>query len=92
MPRKPASPKTDTAKKTTRKKKVEDAVVEALGGANAGSVLAATIDGKLYAYPATADNGYFMFYNKEYFTEDDVRGHSRSGYQYNKSKSSRWIT
>ena len=28
MPRKPASPKTDTAKKTTRKKKVEDAVVE----------------------------------------------------------------
>ena len=29
MPRKPASPKTDTAKKTTRKKKVEDAVVEA---------------------------------------------------------------
>ena len=28
MPRKPASPKTDTAKKTTRKKKAEDAVVE----------------------------------------------------------------
>lgn len=51
----------------------KDAVVEALGGANAGSVLAATMDGKLYAYPATADNGYFMFYNKEYFTEDDVK-------------------
>lgn len=51
----------------------KDAVVEALGGANAGSVLAATIDGKLYAYPATADNGYFMFYNKEYFTEEDVK-------------------
>ena len=30
-------------------------------------------DGKRYAYPATADNGYFMFYNKEYFTEDDVK-------------------
>ena len=30
-------------------------------------------DGMLYAYPATADNGYFMFYNKEYFTEEDVQ-------------------
>lgn len=38
----------------------------------AGSVSAAMLDGKLYAYPATADNGYFMFYNKEYFTEEDV--------------------
>lgn len=40
----------------------------------AGAVAAATAaDGQLYAYPATADNGYFMFYNKEYFTEDDVQ-------------------
>lgn len=38
----------------------------------AGSVDAATYDGTLYAYPITADNGYFMFYNKEYFSEDDV--------------------
>lgn len=38
----------------------------------AGSVAAATVDGTLYAYPATADNGYFMFYNKAYFTEEDV--------------------
>lgn len=38
------------------------------------SVAAATgSDGMLYAYPATADNGYFMFYNKEYFTEEDVQ-------------------
>lgn len=38
------------------------------------SIAAATgVDGKLYAYPATADNGYFMFYNKEYFTEEDVQ-------------------
>lgn len=38
------------------------------------SIAAATgEDGNLYAYPATADNGYFMFYNKEYFTEDDVK-------------------
>lgn len=30
-----------------------------------GSVQAATIDGKLYAYPFTADNGYFLYYNKD---------------------------
>ncbi|MFH1513280.1 MAG: extracellular solute-binding protein, partial [Bacillota bacterium] len=38
----------------------------------AGSVSAASVDGVLYAYPATADNGYFMFYNKAFFTAEDV--------------------
>jgi len=43
----------------------------------AGSVEAATVDGKLYAFPATADNGYFLYYNKKYFdappdTLDDI--------------------
>lgn len=28
---------------------------------------------KLYAYPMTSDNGYFMFYDKSVFTEDDVK-------------------
>jgi arabinogalactan oligomer/maltooligosaccharide transport system substrate-binding protein len=42
------------------------------------SVAAATgEDGELYAYPATADNGYFMFYNKEYFSEEDVQSFNR---------------
>lgn len=50
-----------------------DEVMERVGGAESGAVAAASVDGKLYAYPATADNGYFMFYNKEYFTEDDVK-------------------
>lgn len=50
-----------------------DAIIAANGGAEAGAVVASTgTDGKLYAYPATADNGYFMFYNKEYFTAEDV--------------------
>lgn len=40
---------------------------------NEGSVAAATVDGTLYAFPLTASNGYFMFYNKAYFTEDDVK-------------------
>lgn len=38
-----------------------------------GSVAAATVDGKIYAYPRTADNGFFLFYNKEYFSEEDVK-------------------
>lgn len=36
------------------------------------TVDAASIDGTLYAYPLTASNGYFLFYNKEYLTEEDV--------------------
>ena len=36
-------------------------------------IKAASHDGQLYAYPATASNGYFMFYNKAYFTESDVQ-------------------
>ncbi len=37
-----------------------------------GSVKAATVDGKLYAFPRTADNGYFLFYNKSVLSEEDV--------------------
>lgn len=38
-----------------------------------GSVAAASQDGKLYAYPMTADNGYFMFYDASVFTPDDMK-------------------
>lgn len=38
-----------------------------------GSVEAGTVDGKLYGYPMTADNGYFLYYDKSVFTEDDVK-------------------
>lgn len=40
---------------------------------NEGAIEAATINETLYAYPLTADNGYFMYYNKAYFTEEDVK-------------------
>ena len=33
------------------------------------SVQAATVNGKLYAYPMTADNGYFMFYDSSVITD-----------------------
>ncbi len=39
----------------------------------AASVEAATINGTLYAYPMTADNGYFMYYDKSIYTEEDVK-------------------
>lgn len=45
-----------------------------VAGSNvAGAVEAASVDGKLYAYPMTADNGYFMFYDSSVFTADDVK-------------------
>ena len=34
---------------------------------------AASLNGVLYAYPLTADNGYFLFYNKDYLSEEDVQ-------------------
>lgn len=38
-----------------------------------GAVEAAAVDGKVYAYPMTADNGYFMFYDSSVFSESDVQ-------------------
>lgn len=38
-----------------------------------GASETATINGTMYAYPLTADNGYFLYYNKAYFTEEDVK-------------------
>lgn len=36
------------------------------------SVAAATLGDDLYAYPLTADNGYFLYYNKKYLSDSDV--------------------
>ena len=36
------------------------------------AVLAASVNDTLYALPLTADNGYFLYYNTKYFTENDV--------------------
>ena len=33
---------------------------------------AASVNGVLYAYPMTADNGYFLYYNKAYLGEEDI--------------------
>lgn len=36
------------------------------------SVESATINDVLYAYPMTADNGYFLYYNKKYYKDSDL--------------------
>ena len=59
-----------------------DAALEAYAGksvadvksANAsGSVEAATKDGTLYAFPMSADNGYFLYYNSTLVTPEDAQ-------------------
>ena len=39
---------------------------------NAASILAAQSGSDLYAYPLTADNGYFMYYDKSIVPESDI--------------------
>ncbi|MDE5716907.1 MAG: extracellular solute-binding protein [Lachnospiraceae bacterium] len=38
----------------------------------ASTVEAATVNNRLYAYPLTSDNGYFLYYNKQYITEEQA--------------------
>ena len=50
-----------------------DVALKPFGGKDSVAYQSVVRDGKLYAFPQTA-NGYFMFYNKKYFKEeDDVR-------------------
>lgn len=41
------------------------------------SVDSVTIDGTIYGYPITADNGYFLYYNKKYLNSSDVKSLDR---------------
>lgn len=54
-----------------------DEVIAANGGADSAAIQEASKDGVLYAYPLTASNGYFMYYNAEYFDEADVESFDR---------------
>lgn len=52
----------------------EVANADAIAAANLeGAVAAASVGGKMFAYPLTADNGYFLYYDKDYFTDEDVK-------------------
>lgn len=37
------------------------------------SVDSVTVNDRIYGYPITADNGYFLYYNKSYFSESDIQ-------------------
>lgn len=37
------------------------------------AIAAASYKGTLYAFPYTADNGYFLYYDKDYFSQEDVK-------------------
>ena len=53
---------------------VAETIVAGIKDSNAiSSVNAASVAGTLYAYPLTADNGIYMYYNKSVFTEEDVK-------------------
>ncbi len=54
-----------------------DQVMEECGGKDALIVETVMEDETLYAYPSTASNGYFMFYNSEYLGEEDVQSLDR---------------
>ena len=49
-----------------------DEVIEECGGEEAFPITCASLNNTLYAYPYTASNGYFMYYNSDYFTEEQV--------------------
>lgn len=36
------------------------------------AVLAASVNDTLYALPLTADNGYFLYYDRQYFSQEDI--------------------
>jgi arabinogalactan oligomer/maltooligosaccharide transport system substrate-binding protein len=51
---------------------------DAVRSANlSAAVEAASVDNTLYSYPLTADNGYFLYYNRAYFSEEDVQSLDR---------------
>ena len=54
-----------------------DIIYDAGGGEDSVAVAAASCDGTLYAYPMTASNGYFLYYDRGFFDESDVRSLDR---------------
>ena len=54
-----------------------DTVSDVKSRNNSGSVTAATKNGKLYAFPATADNGFFLFFDSTVLTKDDTSSYEK---------------
>lgn len=52
-------------------------IIAANGGEENGACQAAMHEGMLYGYPITAGNGYFLYYNSAYFTDEDIKSLDR---------------
>lgn len=52
--------------KGTYKERIDESIADI-------SISAATLDGKLYGFPVTSDNGYFLWYDNSYFDAEDVK-------------------
>ncbi len=50
-----------------------ETVIKNSGGSDSAVSKVVTRDGKVYAYPFSAGNGYFLYYNKKYFSGDDIK-------------------
>lgn len=51
----------------------KEKIIKNCGGDTAPIVEAVTEDGGIYAYPSSSSNGYFMYYNRAYFNDEDVK-------------------
>lgn len=49
-----------------------DEIAAANGGSGAGAILAGTVGDTLYAYPAMGGNGYFLYYDKAFVTDEQA--------------------
>lgn len=47
------------------------------GGGDTAAIDCVSVGGSIYAYPVTASNGYFLYYNSQYYTEEDVKSFDR---------------
>lgn len=54
-----------------------DRIIEESGGSSSAVADVITRDGNVYAYPMTSGNGYYLYYNKKYFTDSDVKSLDR---------------
>lgn len=50
-----------------------DQILNSVGGRETSAAKAALREDKLYAYPVTSGNGYYLYYNKNFLSEDDVK-------------------
>ncbi len=74
-----------------------DAANSVRENSNAGSLNAVTVGDKIYAYPLSSDNGYFLFYDSRYISDEEaqsiegiIAACERSGKKFGYNLSNAW--